>query len=489
MQIIFVGDAFQLGPIDDNKAKGKDERTAYFFTAKAFEQLAPKVFNLTEIHRQSGEEKFASILSRFRWGVVSQEDIEYLEQSGPQQYDAKDNDNIVHLTNTRADREAHNSARLGSTVGDEITYRGIIRPKTGTRHKAVPLKLKVGSRVMTNETSLSDGQNYCKGTQGFVVRLDPAEITIRVLPDCCPPNIQVAAHIYGDVEGFPVELAHAITVHSAQGLTLTDVRVDFGKNGCFVNGQGYTALSRPKSSKQLSIARIYPCDITADPEVVRFYLRQGQKDVSPPECEEQFDRLHRIAGYTGMVTQLDNVEVFVVQHVHSWKKGNPGLQVYVVCDTGTTDEPDDTKNRRFFQSHAILVTKDKLENGDCIALSGKFCLTCCQTLDFTNARGAYYGIKKPYKNHVRWQLEPQPGATLQKQLPTNSVDQFGSVQLYESHPVAHFAQELPARVATISLSRVKLAVVDAKWTVSDEKGLTRSLKGATIPNRGYYSLT
>ena len=48
--------------------------------------------------------------------------------------------------------------------------------------------------------------------------------------------------------------AWAITIHKAQGLTLDDVRIDFG-TGAFAPGQVYVALSRVRTLEGLSLNR------------------------------------------------------------------------------------------------------------------------------------------------------------------------------------------------------------------------------------------
>ena len=65
---------------------------------------------------------------------------------------------------------------------------------------------------------------------------------------------KIENEVIGAFEQVPLIPAWAITIHKAQGLTLNDVRVDFG-TGAFAPGQVYVALSRVRSMAGLSLAR------------------------------------------------------------------------------------------------------------------------------------------------------------------------------------------------------------------------------------------
>lgn len=77
----------------------------------------------------------------------------------------------------------------------------------------------------------------------------------------------------GEVQAYrrqvPLILAYAISIHKAQGQTLSRVRVDLGK--VFEKGQAYVALSRATSREGLQILRFDARKVMAHPKVAGFY--------------------------------------------------------------------------------------------------------------------------------------------------------------------------------------------------------------------------
>jgi ATP-dependent DNA helicase PIF1 len=74
----------------------------------------------------------------------------------------------------------------------------------------------------------------------------------------------------------PLILAYAISIHKAQGQTLSRVRVDLGK--VFEKGQAYVALSRATCREGLHIIRFDAKKVMAHPKVAGFYRSLEQVD-------------------------------------------------------------------------------------------------------------------------------------------------------------------------------------------------------------------
>ena len=69
----------------------------------------------------------------------------------------------------------------------------------------------------------------------------------------------------------PLVLAYASTIHRAQGMTLDCVELDLGDD-IFADGQFYTALSRVRSIKGMSISQLNLQGATmCHPKVKAFY--------------------------------------------------------------------------------------------------------------------------------------------------------------------------------------------------------------------------
>jgi ATP-dependent DNA helicase PIF1 len=75
----------------------------------------------------------------------------------------------------------------------------------------------------------------------------------------------------------PLTLAWALSIHKAQGQTLTRARVDLRR--AFENGQAYVALSRARDMDGLQVLNFHPSRISAHPRVRQFY---GYLPPSPP---------------------------------------------------------------------------------------------------------------------------------------------------------------------------------------------------------------
>ena len=81
---------------------------------------------------------------------------------------------------------------------------------------------------------------------------------------------KIENEVVGAFQQVPLIPAWAITIHKAQGLTLDDVRVDFGA-GAFAPGQVYVALSRVRTLAGLSLARpLRGSDFRTDPMLAAF---------------------------------------------------------------------------------------------------------------------------------------------------------------------------------------------------------------------------
>lgn len=92
----------------------------------------------------------------------------------------------------------------------------------------------------------------------------------------------------------PLILAWALSIHKAQGQTLTRVKVDLGK--VFEKGQAYVALSRARSKEGLQVLRFDERKVMVHPRVLQFYSKLdshetlAKKDVKKePEEEDDFE--------------------------------------------------------------------------------------------------------------------------------------------------------------------------------------------------------
>ena len=123
---------------------------------------------------------------------------------------------------------------------------------------------------------------WANGTTGYVERLTPTSLTIR-LADAngrkSESVFSVSRHsfnlkgwdgsVLAEIKQFPVQLAWAVTIHKSQGATLERAAVDLA--GLWEPGQAYVALSRLRRPDGLAVLRWTEDSIAADQDVRALY--------------------------------------------------------------------------------------------------------------------------------------------------------------------------------------------------------------------------
>ena len=270
MQVVFVGDFFQLPPIakadvapaqkydEDNQDQLFDNAPAsthFAYESHAWKRAKPLVCYLSEQYRQDDEE-FLSILSAIRRGEVFDEHLETVGTRTVEAHAAPSG--ITRLFSHNVAVDAVNDAELAKLSGDEKVFimhasgrepvvaslkKGCLSPET--------LKLKVGAVVMCTKNNAKEG--FVNGTLGVVERFetfsgnpvirtrDGKSIEIQPLEW----SVEEDGKIKGQISQIPLRLAWAITVHKSQGMSLDAAVMDL--SSVFEYGQGYVALSRVRN--------------------------------------------------------------------------------------------------------------------------------------------------------------------------------------------------------------------------------------------------
>lgn len=255
MQIVLVGDFFQLPPVT-----GKGEETKFAFESGAWKELNPIILYLTEQHRQE-DDSLLSILDRIRRGDV-EEDFEELRD----RLEAEFEDVVSHtkLYTHNADVDNINMEHLQKLQSDEYYFEMVSKGKGNHVERLKEsclspenLCLKVGAVVMCTKNNFEAG--YVNGTLGEVVDFDkdtghPIIVTNHGKEIIIEPtswNIEDGDKIIASISQIPLRLAWAITVHKSQGMSLDAAEIDLGK--AFEYGQGYVALSRVRTLDGLKL--------------------------------------------------------------------------------------------------------------------------------------------------------------------------------------------------------------------------------------------
>ncbi len=250
MQVVLVGDFFQLPPIG---ARGSEVQFA--FRAPLWRELGLIVCYLEEQHRQ-GDDALHGLLSSLRRGDIDEGIYEVLESCKETAFE--DGIEPTRLYTHNADVDRINVERLNALSGSARVFamegKGAKPLVEGLKKSCLSpetLSLKVGAMVMCTKNNFEVG--YVNGTLGQVVKYDATtgypviatlegeELTIT------PASWSVADgdSVLAEVTQVPLRLAWAITVHKSQGMSLDAAEMDL--SNAFEYGQGYVALSRVRA--------------------------------------------------------------------------------------------------------------------------------------------------------------------------------------------------------------------------------------------------
>ena len=262
IQMVFVGDPFQLCPVEGN----------YCFTSKLWKDI--KVHTLRANMRQKGDPIFKELLDRVRWGKCSDDDLQILKKLK----DTVFPDGIIptKLYSKNISVDSINQSELAKleTYTKEYSYccANEYSTKWASTNK-IPEKitLKIGAQVMCTRNLPLLG--LVNGSRGVITNMNECGVFIQLL------NGQVVHMGFISISPFdsphitvkflPLKLAWAITIHSAQGMTIDALEVDLGKD-IFAFGQAYTGLSRATSLSSVRITGVFAKSFITNPIVTSF---------------------------------------------------------------------------------------------------------------------------------------------------------------------------------------------------------------------------
>jgi hypothetical protein len=328
IQMVFVGDMFQLLPIatkDDQEVLRRiyGQGGIYFFNARCLEgRVLPKI-EFKKIYRQNDPE-FIQILEHFRTGSVTVPDLERINSRVVSIFDKKDEDLRITLTAYRNDAQVINQQRLADLPGDSIKYEASYEGNV-TKFKDVvddTLELKKGAQVMFLRNDVYG--RWANGTIARVAGLDEQGVIVQIEgkgEELFPVEPQTweaydyqydetektcKKQVVGTVTQFPLRLAWAITIHKSQSLTFDKVDVDFGR-GAFTYGQTYVALSRARSLAGLRLlAPLHSNSVRVSRDVQSFAASYNDEEIIATELAVgeavlDFEQKH---DYDGAATRL-----------------------------------------------------------------------------------------------------------------------------------------------------------------------------------------
>lgn len=285
IQIVAIGDLFQLPPVITNDAVDYYRQeygfeNSYFFDSHVYARSAFVRFSFDRVYRQNDGELLDKLV-RLRGGDVGA--LDFFNKC--KITDATRRANAVLITPYRQQAEYINAARLRAINAPEISFVGVLEGNFSEKDVPAPMKLnlKVGALVVFVKNSDkwhngSMGRIVDMGVHGLKVELlNAARTVVNVKPEkwekieyIRDENDRLQEHEIGSYKQFPLNLGYAMTIHKAQGKTLDAVVVDISR-GAFAHGQTYVALSRTRSAADMHVETpLRPRDVIFDKRVLDF---------------------------------------------------------------------------------------------------------------------------------------------------------------------------------------------------------------------------
>lgn len=324
-QLLLVGDIFQLEPVikeDEWRLMQPFYASAYFFSAKVWQEMELVSIELRKVYRQS-DARFIGLLDRIRQNQTTAEDLRAINErldASPKK-GKKEGALAITLATRRDTVDYINDQKLKELEGRSSVFQGVIKGEFPETSLPAPMELEVKPGAQVIFIKNDKEKRWVNGTLGVVIYIDEGEGIITVVDEdgheydverevwenmrytFNEKEQKIEEELLGTFVQFPLRLAWAITVHKSQGLTFRQVKIDFSGGGAFAGGQTYVALSRCTSLEGIILTEpIRQSDIFVRAEVVSFAQRynngqliqqaiyESKADKEYHEAMEAFDR-------------------------------------------------------------------------------------------------------------------------------------------------------------------------------------------------------
>jgi len=269
LQVILVGDLFQLPPISRG-AQAFD----FIHLSAAWAELDPRICYLTEQHRQQGNDALLGLLEAMRRDEITEEHGWLLEERLNQIPTSQTA--VTRLYAHNIDVDAINQRHLDALPGQSKHFQMLAKGSKAkieqlSKSLLAPeiLELKIGAEVMFVANNFAEG--FVNGSRGKVIEFNDSGPIVELLNG---RNISVEAHswslsedgrVRAEITQLPLRLAWAITIHKSQGMSLDTAEIDLSRT--FTPGMGYVALSRVRSLDGLYLQGVNAMAMAMHPQI------------------------------------------------------------------------------------------------------------------------------------------------------------------------------------------------------------------------------
>ncbi|OWY23630.1 AAA family ATPase [Sphingobacteriales bacterium TSM_CSM] len=299
VQMIFIGDLFQLPPVISSEIEKQMfnflYNTPYFFSAHVLRKLPLHYIELKKVYRQK-DRYFLDLLDSIRTKTIDDETLKHLNTRCllPNNPLPANKDLYITLTSTNYIAQSINNRELDKLNTPAYTFAADIVGNFDEHNMPndKTLTLKEGAQVMFVRND--QWYRWVNGTLGVISYLDSDTICVSVNSGGSevvyalekstweilryqynPEENKITTEVIGSFNQFPIKLAWAITIHKSQGKTFNHVLIDIGK-GAFAPGQVYVALSRCTTLEGIVLKNpIRYRDIIVDERILNFASNTG----------------------------------------------------------------------------------------------------------------------------------------------------------------------------------------------------------------------
>ncbi len=343
VQVLFIGDMFQLPPIiPENEWSLLSEfyNSPYFFDSRALKDQQPIYIEFNKIYRQS-EEQFIKLLNQVRNNELNAEGIALLEKRFQPAFRHRLQDGYIILTTHNYKADAINLEELQKLPGKTFSYQAEIDGEF--YEKSYPadelLQLKEGAQVMFLRNDMDKSKRYFNGKIGVITKLEADKIFVRCTNEEREIEVKketweniryswnkntrmLDEEVLGSFNQYPLRLAWAITIHKSQGLTFDKAIID--AEAAFSAGQVYVALSRCTNLDGMILqSRIGVSSLRCDERIVRFSQNKTSLDWLKEELNEagkgyQQDVLLSLFDFNLIIKRSKELLDYLLEHRNSF---------------------------------------------------------------------------------------------------------------------------------------------------------------------------